>query len=183
MTTTADMSGEQTIVSVSFSDISDVTEVQMGKPERLRSGERCFSWIMMAISITVLILAYKISGFAVCAPGTFPLAAAAVMVIAMAFVLIDNYRRPGPDVKNVFDEIHRAMNRLLPRVIVVYTFIIIGYMLIIQPLHFFPSTFLFLFISIIYLRGAGWLRALFISAGALAAVYVIFQFIFKVTLP
>lgn len=183
MTTTAEFAESRGLTQQSLSDIAGTAEVQMEKPERMRSGERCFSWIMTILSVVVLVLAYQISGIAVCAPGTFPLAAASVMVLAMTFVLIANYKRPGPDVKGILDELHRALNRLTPRIIVIYTCIIIGYMLILRPLHFFPATFIFLYASLLYLRGANWWKSLIICGGALVAVYVIFQFIFKVTLP
>jgi hypothetical protein len=138
---------------------------------------------MMVLSIVVLILAYRISGFSSCAPGTFPLVAASTMVLSMAFVLLGNRKRPKPKVSGWLEEVRRTVNRVAPRVILIYTSIIIAYALLIVPLHFYPSTCLFLFISMMYLKGVGWIKSLLISVGSLIAVYAIFQFVFKVTLP
>jgi putative tricarboxylic transport membrane protein len=150
---------------------------------RLRSGENWFDWLMMVLSIVVFILAYQISGFASCAPGTFPLVASLTMVISMTLVLLGNRKRPKPQVSGWLEEVRRTINRVAPRVILIYTSIIIAYAFLIVPLHFYPSTCLFLFISMMYLKGVGWLKSLLISIGSLVAVYAIFQFVFKVTLP
>lgn len=156
----------------------------MKKTRRLRTGENLFVWMMLVFSITVLILAYRISGFSsISSPGTFPMAAAAVMAISICLVLIENRKLRKPEVTGFIDEMHRATNRLLPRVIIVYTGIVLAYGLLIKPLHFFPSSFVFLFFSMIYLKGSVWTRSLVITAGALIGVYIIFQFVFKVMLP
>lgn len=159
-------------------------ECIMKKPRRLRTGENPFVWLMLLFSLVTLFLAYRISGLQLCAPGTFPLAAAAVMVVTMVLVLLENRKLRKPSgTKGLIDELRRAVNRLLPRQIVLYIVIILAYMLAIKPLHFFPSSFIFLLVSTIYLRGTTWKKAIFITSGALVAVYLIFQFVFQVTLP
>lgn len=156
----------------------------MKKIRRRRSGEQAFAWMLMAFSVAVLILAYRISGFkSVSSPGAFPMAAAAVMVVSMALVLIENLRMRKPKVAGVRDEMRRAFNRMLPWIIIIYTGIIVGYAVLIQPVHFFPASFIFLFVSMVYLRGTTWLRALLITTGVLICIYIIFQFAFRVTLP
>ena len=139
---------------------------------------------MLVFSIVVLVLACQISGICeTCAPGTFPMAAAAVMVISMVAVLVENRKLQKPNTTGWRDEMHRAANRMLPGIIVGYVGIILAYMLLILPIHFFPSSFIFLFVSMIYLRGTSWFRSLLISCGALIGIYIIFKFAFRVVLP
>ena len=156
----------------------------MDEMRRRRSGENAFAWLLLLFSIIILILSYQISGFSsISSPGAFPMAAAAVMVISMAFVLMENRKLKKPNAKVFKDELHRSVKRIFPRIIIYYMGIIFVYMLLLQPLHFFPSTFLFLFISMVYLKGTSWVRSLLVTTGALIGIYVIFQFVFKVTLP
>lgn len=156
----------------------------MKKIIRRRSGEHAFTWVLMVFSVAVLILSYRISGFSsVSSPGAFPMAAATVMVFSMVLVLLENMKMKKPDVRGFSDEMRRAFNRVLPWIIIIYTGIIFGYALLIQPVHFFPSSFVFLFVSMIYLRGTTWLRALLITIGTLICIFIIFQYVFRVTLP
>lgn len=159
-------------------------DAAMKKIRRRRSGEHAFAWILMVVSVAVLILSYRIAAFSsVSSPGAFPMVAATVMVVSMALVLIENLKMKKPDVRGFSDEMRRALNRMLPWIIIIYIGIIIGYALLIQPAHFFPSSFIFLFVSMVYLRGTSWLRALLIASGTLIYIFIIFQYIFRVTLP
>ena len=139
---------------------------------------------MMALSLFVLIQAYLISGFAsISSAGMFPMVAAAIMVLSMALVLLNNVKLEKPHGDGLKDELHRAAKEVLPTVFLVYTGIIIGYMLLIQPLHFLPSSFAFLLISMIYLKGSTILKSLIIATLMLACIYIVFQYFFRVVLP
>jgi putative tricarboxylic transport membrane protein len=159
----------------------------MEQPARqLRTGENLFTWFLLILSAVILFLAYRIKGFAaVDSPGVFPMFAAGVMVVSMLLVLIENRKITPevPDVLGLKDELHKAYNRLLPRIVVIYTAIIIVYMLLLEPLHFYPATLLYLVISMMFLKGANWQRCIIYSIISLALIYAVFQFAFKVTLP
>lgn len=156
----------------------------MIKIRRLHTGENSFVWLLLIFSIITMVLAYQISGFARCAPGTVPFAASAVMVLTMILVLVENRKLRKPrKTSGLTDDFKKAINRQLPRLIVLYILIIFAYTLAINPLHFFPSSFIFLFISTVYFKGTTWKRALLITSGALVAIHLIFQFVFQVTLP
>lgn len=155
----------------------------MKKIRKLRTGENFFVWFLLLFSCTTLFFAYRISGLKLCAPGTMPVAASTVMVITLVLVLLENRKAKKPDTDGIGHELKRAVNRMLPMQVVVYIFIMFAYMLAIKPLHFFPSSFVFLLVSTIYLRGTTWKKSIFITGGALLAVYLIFQFVFQVTLP
>ncbi len=156
----------------------------MKEIRKLRAGENAFAWLMMALSLFVLIQAYLISGFSsISSAGTFPMVAAAIMVVAMAMILLNNRKLARPDADGFKDELRRAAKQVLPKVFLVYTGIIIGYMLLIQPLHFLPSSFAFLLVSMIYLKGSTVIKSLIISTLTLACIYIVFQYFFRVVLP
>lgn len=156
----------------------------MREIRKLRAGENAFAWLMMALSLFVLIQAYLISGFSsISSAGTFPMVAAAIMVVAMAMILLNNRKLTKPDADGLKDELRRAAKQVLPKVFLVYTGVIIGYMLLIQPLHFLPSSFAFLLVSMIYLRGSTVIKSLIISTLTLACIYIVFQYFFRVVLP
>jgi putative tricarboxylic transport membrane protein len=156
----------------------------MDEDRKLRAGEDLFAWLMLGFSGFVLIQAYLISGFSsVDAPGTFPMGAAAVMVAASLSVLLKNRRLKAGQPITFKAELNRAAAAVLPRVFMVYCAIIVGYMLLIKPLHFFPASFAFLLISMVYLKGTGWFRSLMIATVMLGSIYIVFQYFFRVVLP
>lgn len=161
-----------------------LTSNAMKEIRKLRAGENLFAWLMMALSLFVLIQAYLISGFSsISSAGTFPMVAAAIMVVAMALILLNNRKLEKPDADGLKDELRQAAKQVLPKVFLVYTGIIIGYMILIQPLHFLPSSFAFLLVSMIYLKGSTVIKSLIISILTLACIYIVFQFFFRVVLP
>ena len=161
-----------------------LTSNAMKEIRKLRAGENLFAWLMMALSLFVLIQAYLISGFSsISSAGTFPMVAAAIMVVAMALILLNNRKLAKPDADGLKDELRQAAKQVLPKVFLVYTGVIIAYMILIQPLHFLPSSFAFLLVSMIYLKGSTVIKSLIISTLTLACIYIVFQYFFRVVLP
>ena len=161
-----------------------LTSNAMKEIRKLRAGENLFAWLMMALSLFVLIQAYLISGFSsISSAGMFPMVAAAIMVVAMALILLKHRKLAKPDADGLKDELRRAAKQVLPKVFLVYTGVIIGYMILIQPLHFVPSSFAFLLVSMIYLKGSTVIKSLIISTLTLACIYIVFQYFFRVVLP
>ena len=151
---------------------------------KLRAGENIFGWLMLALSLFILVQAYLISGFSsISSAGTFPMGAAAVMVIAMASSLLKNRTLKKPDAHGLKDETRLAVKQVLPVIFLVYTILVIGYIVLIQPLHFLPSSFVFLLVSMIYLKGSSALKSLIISTITLGCIYIMFQYFFRVVLP
>jgi hypothetical protein len=156
----------------------------MSENRKLRAGENVFAWAMIALSGFILVQAYLISGFSsIDSAGTFPMGAAAIMMISMVLVLLKNRNLEKPDAGTFKAELRIAAKAVLPRVFLVYAGIIIGYMVLIKPLHFLPSSFAFLLVSMIYLKGSNILKSFVISTVMLAFIYVIFQYFFRVVLP
>ena len=156
----------------------------MKETHKLHAGENLFSWALLAFSIFVLILAYRISGFSsISSPGMFPMVAASVMVISIAMVLLGNRKAEKPHTGGLKTELRLAATEIFTPQFLIYTAIIIVYMLIIQPLHFLPSSFAFLLTSMIYLKGSTPVKSLLISAATLGGIYLIFHYLFLVVLP
>ena len=152
--------------------------------KKLKAGENFFAWLLMAFSLFVFFQAFRISGFSsISSPGTFPMGAAAVMILSMGIVLVSNYRRPKPDAESIKEELQLAAASVLPRIFLVYIAVIIIYMVLIEPLRFLPSSFAFLLGSMLYLKGSRPLKALLIASGTMAGIYMIFQYVFRVVLP
>ena len=157
----------------------------MDPTEKRRAGEGFFSWMLLAASTLLLFAAYRISGFSsVCSPGTFPMLAAGAMILSMAAVIRQDRRRTDRSgEEGMGHALRRAASDVFPPVICVYIGLVIGYMLLIEPTHFIPSSFAFLFVSMVYLKGSRPLKALGISAVTLGAIYLVFHYLFRVTLP
>jgi putative tricarboxylic transport membrane protein len=156
----------------------------MKKSRKLRAGENLFAWLMMIFSLFVFIEAYRISGFSsISSPGMYPMIAAAVMVLSMALILLNNRKLVKPDADGFKDEMQLAARRVLPPIFLIYTAIVVGYMSLIEPLHFLPSSLVFLMASMIYLKGGSWLKSVLIAVGTMAGIYLIFQYVFRVVLP
>lgn len=109
--------------------------------------------------------------------------ASAVMVIAMVSILLNNRKLKKAEVDGLKGELRRATKRVLPNVFLVYATIVIVYITLIQPLHFLPSSFAFLLVSMIYLKGSTALKSLIISTITLGCIYIMFQYLFRVALP
>ena len=149
-----------------------------------RAGENFFGWLLMAFSLFVFFQAYRISGFSsISSPGTFPMGAAAVMILSIGIIQLNNLRRKKPNTESFKEELRLAAASVLPRIFLVYIAVIIIYMILIEPLRFLPSSLAFLLVSMIYLKGASWLKSIFIGVGTMAGIYLVFQYVFRVVLP
>jgi len=146
-----------------------------------RPGERMLLWFLLAFSAFTLITAMKTLKFEnLSASGVFPVFIALVMIGSTLTVLWKNRARYAAF--RVVEECRGVAPFVFPRTVGLYTGILILYILLLEPLHFWPSAFLFLVGSFLFLKGAGWIRSIIIAIGVLVAVYGLFQYIFTVIL-
>ncbi|MEW6263258.1 MAG: tripartite tricarboxylate transporter TctB family protein [Thermodesulfobacteriota bacterium] len=156
----------------------------MSDERKLRIGEVPFLWFLMALSLFVLYQAYRISGFtSLSGPGSYPLFVGAIMTLSVALLLLHSRRRERQETLGLGKEITAACRDVFRPHLLLYIGVIVAYMLVLVPLTFLPSSYFFLFLSTLLLKGAGWKKALIASAIALAAIYLVFQTIFRVMLP
>ncbi len=73
--------------------------------------------------------------------------------------------------------------RVTPRVLLLFTGLIVAYMAALEPVGFLPASFVFLVASMFLLGSRRVLFTLVVSAASLALVYGVFQTVFSVVLP
>jgi hypothetical protein len=109
------------------------------------------------------------------------MAAGAVMVMSAVAVIVRTHRRPAPEPGSAGFAAFRR--QILPNEILVFAGILLGYTIALDALGFVAASFLFLVVSILYLQRSGVIRAILISAGSIAIIYLLFRVIFTVVLP
>ncbi len=112
--------------------------------------------------------------------GVFPIFIGLILIFTMVRVLWQNRKRYAG--WTLQEECRQVPAFALPVTVIGYALILLLYILTTAPLHFLPSSFAFLVISFIFLRGTSPLRSVLVGAGTLAGIYVLFQTIFKVIL-
>jgi putative tricarboxylic transport membrane protein len=149
----------------------------MHDKNRRSAGELGFNALLFIISLVLLWAAWDIAGFtSLSSPGALPMAVAFAMVVTSGLILLDNFRHSKGE--------HSLFLRdILPPVVIVMVLFIAGYAVLLVPLGFLPTSFLFLALSIIYLRRGGLIYATLVSVAALFCVYVVFRLIFTVLMP
>ncbi|HSB04136.1 MAG TPA: tripartite tricarboxylate transporter TctB family protein [Thermodesulfobacteriota bacterium] len=146
-----------------------------------RPGERILLWFLLMFSLFALLQAFRISKLeSLSSPGAFPIFICAVLVQSTIWMLWKNWNRYSSF--GFKEEIGQARVFVFPKTVFIYATILILYILLLAPLHFFVSSYLFLVGSFIFLKGTSIRRSFFVAAGMLAAIYLLFQYIFKVIL-
>ncbi len=147
-------------------------------------GEMVYACLMLLMSAFLLWTAVGISGFkSYTSAGSFPMAAAAVMVVC-ALINVGqtarSVRQPGEPGESLPRQFMRA---ILPGVVVWTSLAIVGYMILLERLGFVVSSYLFLIVCMWLLGGRRVWMNLGVSAVVLAAIYVVFHTAFSVVLP
>ena len=145
-----------------------------------KPGERFLMWFLMALSLFVFSVAYSMEHSSFSSTGAFPLFIGAVMFLSILRILWKD--------RKVFsswkwtEEIPRIKPFAFPREVVAYAVVLILYILLLYPLHFWISSYLFLVGSFLLLKGAKPVRSLIIGAIMLAVIWLLFEFIFRIVL-
>lgn len=146
----------------------------------VRPGERVFLWFLLLFSIWTLVYSFTLPHENLSSPGTFPVFISSIMIISALSILWKNRKlyRSSPLRK----ELPLAASFAFPRMVAIFALILIIYILLIQPIHFIFSSYLFLLGSFIFLKGTTVIRSLILAAVVLGVIYFVFQYIFKVIL-
>ncbi|QDL92423.1 tripartite tricarboxylate transporter TctB family protein [Paroceanicella profunda] len=148
----------------------------MDMSHRKRPGETIFAILMLALSLFLLWQAVAISGFsALSSPGSFPMAASFVMSVAAVVNLVRTLGA-GPEGPGF-------LTTILTRRVVVFSLLILGFGLLLEPAGFLPAALLFLLAAMGFLWRRGPLRVAGIALVALVAIYIVFRLVFQVVLP
>ncbi len=149
------------------------------KTER-RPGERFLMWFLLALGLFVFIVAWQMPHDSFASTGAFPIFIGAVMILSILRILWKE--------RKVFaswqwkEETAQVGPYAFPRLVVLYTVVLILYILLLYPLHFWVSSYLFLVGSFLLLKGSTILRGLVIGAIMLATIWLLFQYIFRIVL-
>jgi len=155
----------------------------MRKTRRRLPGELGFALILLILALLVLYFAYLISGLSgPSSAGVFPMLAGLAMVGSAIAILLETMRMQ-PEAGDGVGLVRRFLVRITPAEIAVYALIVVGFMLALEPLGFTISALLFLLVSFLYLQRGRIVMALLISAGSIAAILLIFRYVFRVILP
>ncbi|MCB1388277.1 MAG: tripartite tricarboxylate transporter TctB family protein [Rhodobacteraceae bacterium] len=151
-----------------------------GAEGQRRPGELVFALVLLAASLVLIWQAWGIGGYrpraALSWPGAIPLATALIMAGTTVIVAIRTWRQPRTP-----DETLRIA--VFPSQVIVMAVLIVGYGLLLKPLGFLPTSFLFLFVSTFYLAQRGLWFALWVSVLALAVIWLVFRIVFTVLMP
>jgi putative tricarboxylic transport membrane protein len=144
-----------------------------------RPGEIAFGVALLMFSLFMLWQAYEISGFSsLSSAGAFPMAMAAIMVVTATISLMHSLRLSSPR-----GGMRLFVKQILPPTVVVFSLLILGYSLLLEPLGFVLASFVFLLVSSWFLQAGQFKRALLLSVISIVRVYIVFRLMFQVVLP
>lgn len=146
-------------------------------------GELTFMALVVLFSAFMLWASYNISGFeSLSSPGIFPMVCAGTMLVTGLMSLRQAVKaklalEPGQSVFQQF------VLKLAPLTLVLFTLLIVAYMLLLEVLGFLVASYLFLLLSMQVLGSKRTGLNLAVSALVLAAIFIVFRTAFSVVLP
>lgn len=156
----------------------------MNKTEKMQAGERTFCVLLLIFTLAILYLSYEIAGFSsVSSPGAFPLGVGLVMLLSVLKIGIESLAKDKPESSGWLDAFNRFRRDHFPKRTLVFLGLAVAYLAAIQWASFYVSTFLFLVLSIVYLRNGRVAGAALVAALLLAVIYLLFTLAFSVYLP
>ncbi|MDR0440190.1 MAG: tripartite tricarboxylate transporter TctB family protein [Candidatus Accumulibacter sp.] len=151
-------------------------------PDRARpKGEYKMMLVLFAICVALFADSLRSEGVfqgVSAGPGSIPQIVGALTLLMIAGLAVQFFRQ-GYREGGFTDLMHHLFNREV--VILLVTLTIYGF--IVETIHFIPATFLFLVTTMYLLDPKKLLLKIVVSAGTLAALYVIFSTLFRVVLP
>ncbi len=142
-----------------------------------RPGEAIFTLLLALASIGLFIKAYGISGLeALSSPGALPMAATGTMSLTAIYIAWKAFRaKPNGS---------ETMKRhILPPAVVAGIIAIMGYALLLQPLGFILTSFLFLAGLIKMLSARSLFFCAWVAALNVLIIYLVFRVVFSVLMP
>lgn len=146
-------------------------------------GELSFMALMVAFSAFMLWTSFHISKFdSISSPGVFPMLCAALMLVTGLMSL----RQAWTSSSNA-DDTHTVLQQfviqLAPLKLVLFTALIVAYMLALELTGFLLSSYVFLLLSMQVLGSKKIVVNLWVSALVLMCIFIVFQTAFSVVLP
>jgi hypothetical protein len=153
--------------------------VPMVEKSEQKPGERIVIWFLLLLSIFILVQAIMIPHLDnLSSSGVFPIFIALIMISSISSLLWKNRARYSA--LKIGEEFKKAIPLVFPRAVAIFATILILYIFLLYPLHFWVSSYLFLVGSFVFLKGAKIVHAFVIAAGLLVVIYFLFQSLFRV---
>lgn len=152
----------------------------MEETTKRRPGERIVIWFLLALSLFVFVVAWRMPRETLSSSGAFPLFIGSVMILSALRVLWKE--------RKVFaswrwrEELSLIRPFMLPKEVAFYIGVLVIYIVATGSLGFWVSSYLFLVGSFLLLKGAGPVKALIVGAGMLVVIWFLFQYIFRIAL-
>jgi putative tricarboxylic transport membrane protein len=142
-----------------------------------RPGELAFVCVIALISLVCLWEAYGIAGFtSPSSPGAIPMFASAVMLVTAGLIAQKTWIRPANPRE------HWTVD-ILPRRVVMFVLLLVGYGLALNTVGFIPTSLVFLVIAIRVLSKRSWFFATLVGGLSLLLIWLIFRIVFTVLMP
>lgn len=155
----------------------------MKEPKTRLVGELAFSALLLVLSLCIAYLAYSISGFSsLNSAGAFPLGISFIMVTSAIWCLVEAFLKQ-PAAEHGLEAVRQFCRDHFPVRVVVFLGLAIAYLVAMDWVSFYVSTFIFTSACIFYLRRGGLLLSVGVSALALLVIYLMFTLVFSVYLP
>ena len=156
------------------------------KPRQMIKGEMACACTLLMVSLLTFAAALKLflENPGVATQGTFPLAASSIMVLS-SLVMLGEMKCLSPSFAEGEKEnrVMKTLRFLFPDKMAPVMLLIVIYAVMLPAVGFVIATAAFLFLIMMLLKAGKWQRCLLISAGLVAGIMLIFQFIFHVVLP
>lgn len=115
--------------------------------------------------------------------GTIAVCVALVLLFSGLLILLETRGVPKVDLEGLWNEISTFRRQHFPPQLLVFIIVCLAYMFAMPVVGFYPSTFLFLLLSIVYLRRGKVLSALIATSISMLLVYGMFTLLFHIYLP
>ena len=159
-----------------------ISEKEMHKP-RL-PGELGFCLALLLFSLTALYLSYRISGLSSwSSAGSLPMGASLAMSLSSLVIIFRELSKPAPELRLGKTLAQSFFEKVFPARHMVFIFVLIAYMFLLEPLGFVTSSFLYLVAASLVLGERRYVHMIVANVLSLAVVYLVFRTAFSVVLP
>lgn len=156
------------------------------KTRKMIKGEKVCVRVILLISLLTFAAALQLflKNPGVANQGTFPLAASSVMVLSSLVMVGEmRYLSPSFEKEEKENKVKATLKELFPDRMAPVILMVAVYAVALSKIGFTASTFLFLFLMMMLLKAGKWVKCGLVSAGIVAGILFIFQFVFHVVLP
>ena len=163
----------------------------MKNRKKLKPGERVFSFLFLGVSLWLLYQSIQMLKKApeITSFGAMPFALSVIMIVCMLYVIfVEDFKAITENAGDTFlEKVRSALHYVLPLDVVVFLLLLVTYIgMLLVGAGFLVSSALFMLATMTYLMPKD-LKTIknnvLFTLLLLAIIYIVFQLIFKVTLP